>query len=115
MFSVIQNATRSSDQTREKQRERREDKDLKRAYKSEFFVFKKDAHVCSDVPRYDAVHLNVLLAPFVAERLRHLAQRAFRSGVRRNGQASLDNEGKKTRVGWSQLISSGVILNHSVR
>ena len=48
-----------------------------------------NAHISSDVPRDDPVHLDVLLAPLVAERLGELPKCAFRRGVRGHGDPSL--------------------------
>ena len=46
-------------------------------------------HVGRDVARDDAVHLDVLLAPLVAEGLRELPQRTLRGCVCRHSEATL--------------------------
>ena len=46
-------------------------------------------HVGRDVARDDAVHLDVLLAPLVAEGLGQLAERTLGRGVRRDREATL--------------------------
>ena len=48
-----------------------------------------DAHVGRDVPGGDPVHLHVLPAPFVAERLGQLPERALGRGVRRHCEPAL--------------------------
>ena len=46
-------------------------------------------HVCSDISRNDTVYLDVVLAPFVAERLGELTQSTLRGSVSRDGEPAL--------------------------
>ncbi|KAH9836256.1 uncharacterized protein C8Q71DRAFT_761490 [Rhodofomes roseus] len=46
-------------------------------------------HVGRDVSRADPVHLHVVLAPLIAERLRELAERALRRRIRGHGEPAL--------------------------
>ena len=48
-----------------------------------------NSHVGRDVPWADSVDLDVLLAPFVAEGLGQLSERALGGSVRGNGEPAL--------------------------
>lgn len=52
----------------------------------------QDAHVRCDVSRRDAVDLDILCAPFVAERFGELAHRALGRSVRGDGEPALEGE-----------------------
>ena len=58
----------------------------------------EDAHVGGDIPRADPVHLDVVLAPLVAERLRQLPERALCGRVRGHGEPALHGLVEEQRI-----------------
>lgn len=58
---------------------------------------REDVHIGSDISRDDPIHLNVILAPFVAQRFGQLSQGALRSRVGWNSEASLSEATGKER------------------
>lgn len=49
-------------------------------------------HVSGDIPRADAVYLDIVLAPFVGQSLGKLAKSAFGGGICRDGETTLEGE-----------------------
>ena len=50
------------------------------------------SHIGGDIARANAVNLNVVLAPLIAQGFRELTQRAFGCRVRWNGETALEGE-----------------------
>ena len=53
---------------------------------------RRNAHIRGNVPGTDRVHLDVVLAPLVAESLGELAKGALGGCIRRDGDATLESE-----------------------
>ena len=87
-----QNADDRKDDGRQKTERRRDDRTQNTEVTEEKTQTegRDDAHVGRDVPGGDPVHLHVLPAPFVAERLGQLPERALGRGVRRHCEPALE-------------------------
>ena len=55
-------------------------------------VGQKNVHVCCYVTRANAIDLNVMLTPFVTERLCELSERSFGRSIRRYCESALESE-----------------------